>query len=603
MTHPFAALGLREDLVRAITELGYEQPTDIQQGAIPPLLAGRDVLGQAQTGTGKTAAFALPMLERLDLNENYVQGLVLTPTRELALQVAEAIEQYGKYGGAKIAPIYGGSSYSKQIRQLRSGAQVVVGTPGRVIDLIERRDLDLSSVRYVVLDEADRMLDLGFVDDVESILAGTGAGRQTALFSATFPEDVMRLARTYMQEPVNIRIERKTLTVENTEQRYYLVYEEDKLAALTRLMEVEDVKNALIFTRTKIGAAALAETLIARGYPVEAIHGDLAQDVRETVMRRYRQGLVTTLVATDVMARGLDIESVSHVFNYDIPYDGEDYVHRIGRTGRAGREGVAISLVTPRERHLIRNIERFTRQQIPRTTLPSREDVLAMRDTRFLSHVQHVLETEELEREREVVNQMTQVGYAIEDVAAAAMRLARHLEGVRPIADVREVVTERKDRPQRDGDYRERDRGDRGGRFDRDARPPRSRTGREAGMVRLMVDLGRSDGVNPGDVVGAIASESGIPGKSIGAIDIEGRVTFFDVREEHAEKVLRDASRINLRGQWGNVKRAPEGDLSGGDDHSRDRGPRRDYGDRPPRDRGPRRDFGNRPPRGPRRDR
>jgi ATP-dependent RNA helicase DeaD len=580
MSNPFAALGLREDLVRAVGELGFEQPTDIQSSAIPLLLAGRDVLGQAQTGTGKTAAYALPLLERIDLTQSDVQAVILAPTRELALQVAEAIELYGKYGGVRVVPIYGGSSYSKQLRSLRDGVQVVVGTPGRVIDLLERGALNLGTTRYVVLDEADRMLDMGFVEAVETILRGTPAERQTALFSATFPNDVLRIARQYMREPATIKIDRKTLTVEKTEQRYYLVYQEDKLAALTRLMEVEDVKSALIFTRTKIGAAELAETLIARGYPVEAIHGDLAQDVRETIMRRFRQGLVTTLVATDVMARGLDIESVSHVFNFDIPYDAEDYVHRIGRTGRAGREGVAITLVTPRERHLVRSIEGFTRQQLQRGALPTRDDIHAVREARFVGVVQHMLDTESMERERASVTQMVEAGYSLEDIAAAAMKLARQVESLRPIEDVRDLSDrdrQRSDRPDR-----------RDNRFDRgESRPPRSRTGRESGMVRLMLDLGRADGIQPGDIVGAVASEADIPGKSIGAIDIGGRNTYFDVREEFAEKVLMAAARLYLRGKWARVTVATE-EGSGAQ-------PGRSFDDRPHRSDRPRRD--DRPPR------
>jgi ATP-dependent RNA helicase DeaD len=577
MSNPFAALGLREDLVRAVEELGFEQPTDIQRDAIPLLLEGRDVLGQAQTGTGKTAAFGLPMFERIDLSKPVVQAVILAPTRELALQVAESIELYGKYGGVRVAPIYGGSSYGKQLRQLRDGAQVVVGTPGRVIDLIERGALDLSTVRYLVLDEADRMLDMGFVEAVETILKGTAEDRQTALFSATFPNGVLRISRQYMRDPITIKIDRKTLTVEKTEQRCYLVYGEDKLAALMRLMEVEDVKSALIFTRTKIGAAELAETLIARGYPVEAIHGDMAQDARETVMRRFRQGLVTTLVATDVMARGLDIESVSHVFNFDIPYDAEDYVHRIGRTGRAGREGVAITLVTPRERHLVRSIEQFTRQPLQRGVLPTRDDVHEVRNTRFVSVVQHMLETESLDRERASVTQMVEAGYTPEDIAAAAMKLARQVESLRPIEDVRELP-DRSERPRREFEDRPQ-----GGRFE--GGRGRSRTGRETGMVRLMLNLGRADGIQPGDIVGAVASEADISGKSIGAIDIGGRNTYFDVREEFAEKVLMAAARLYLRGKWANVSIARE---EGG--YAPDsRPPRRD--DRPPRDgRPPRRE-------------
>lgn len=555
MIHPFEALGLRADLVRAVAELGFEQPTSIQQESIPPLLDGRDVLGQAQTGTGKTAAFGLPLLERFDPTVYQVQALVLTPTRELALQTAEALAQYGKYRGVRVAPIYGGSSYSRQIRALRDGAHIVVGTPGRIIDLLERRVLRLDGARFVVLDEADRMLDLGFAEDVETILSQTPEDRQTALFSATFPGEVLDLSRRYMRDPVTVRISRQTVTVEQTEQRHYLVHEEDKLAALLRILEVEDINSALIFTRTKVGAANLAETLIARGYPVEAIHGDLAQDVRETIMRRFRQGYVTTLVATDVMARGLDIESVSHVVNYDIPFDAEDYVHRIGRTGRAGREGVAITLVTPRERRLLHAIEHFIRQRVPRAPLPTREQVLAMRDNRFMGTIKRVLEHEDLSAERAVIAQMLEAGMEPADAAAALVRLSRSVEALRPIEEVADVP-ERTDRDRRERRDREpRDRFE-----SRDRRPAGARRrGREAGMVRLMLTGGRADGITPGDVVGGVASEAGIPGKSIGAIEIGMRETYFDVRAEHVEQVLRSAPRLNLRGQWMNVRLPDEG--------------------------------------------
>jgi len=557
MINPFEALGLREELVRAVEELGFEQPTEIQRGAIPPLLDGRDVLGQAQTGTGKTAAFGLPVLQRLDLNGNGVRAIVLTPTRELALQLSEAVEQYGKFRNARVAPIYGGSSYARQIKKLREGAQIVVGTPGRVLDLLNRGVLDLSHVAMVVLDEADRMLDLGFAEDVETIVNQTPAERQTALFSATFPTEVKRLARSFMRDPVTVRIEHKTLTVEQTEQRYYLVRQNDKESALMRLLEAEDVKSALIFTRTKLGAAELAERLIGRGYPVEAIHGDLAQDVRETIMRRFRQGWVTTLVATDVMARGLDIESVSHVFNYDIPFDPEDYVHRIGRTGRAGREGVAITLVTPREHRLLKTIERYTRQPIERGNMPTREEILAVRDTRFADRLRTMMGSEELTRERELIAQLAETGLDPAEVAAILMQMARSVEALRPLDDMNEVVErphdERRDRRERRG------RSERFDRFDHyDDRSSRRRTGREAGMVRMMIDAGRADGVQPGDIVGAVASEANIPGKSIGAIDLEARRSFFDVREEHADRVLRSANRITLRGVPARVRVADE---------------------------------------------
>lgn len=554
MTNLFESLGLRPQLVRAVTELGYENPTPIQEGAIPALLSGRDVLGQAQTGTGKTAAFALPMLERIDLTAPGVQGLVLAPTRELAVQVAEAIYQYGRYWGVRVLPIYGGSSYTRQMKRLQEGVHVVVGTPGRVIDLIQREALDLSRVRYLVLDEADEMLKMGFIDDVETILKETPEDRQTALFSATLAEPIRRLASKYMHDPVSVTIAKKDLTVPQTEQRYYLVHEESKVAALGRLLEAEDVQSALIFTRTKVGAAQLAETLMGRGFPVEAIHGDLSQEVRETVLRRFRRGHINVLVATDVAARGLDIENVSHVINFDMPYDAEDYVHRIGRTGRAGREGIAITLVTPRERRWLKTIEQFTKREIKRAKLPTPEQIYARRDERFAQQLNEMLEQSELERERGIVSSLLQSGYSVEDIAAAAVRLARAGEVQRPIDEIREP-REREERPMHPRDGRAG-----AGRDDRRGgevpRIRRERTGREPGMVRLMLNMGRDQGVKPGDVVGAIASEAGIPGRAIGAIDIRRNETYVDVQESHVEKVLREMKRSSMRGKSITLTRA-----------------------------------------------
>lgn len=552
MTNLFESLGLRPQLVRAVTELGYETPTPIQEGAIPALLSGRDILGQAQTGTGKTAAFALPMLEKIDLSTARVQGLVLAPTRELAVQVAEAIYQYGRYFSVRVLPIYGGSSYTRQMKRLHDGVHIVVGTPGRTIDLIQRQALDLSHVEFLVLDEADEMLKMGFIDDVETILKETPDSRQTALFSATLAEPIRRLAAKYMHDPVSVTIARKDLTVPQTEQRYYLVNDDTKVAALSRLLETEDVQSALIFVRTKVGAAQLAETLMGRGFPVEAIHGDLSQEARETVLRRFRRGNVSVLVATDVAARGLDIENVSHVVNFDMPYDAEDYVHRIGRTGRAGREGIAITLVTPRERRWLKTIEHFTKHEVRRAKLSAPEEIYARRDERFSQQLNEVLEQPDLDRERTIVGSLLEAGYAVEDIAAAAVRLARAGEVQRPIDDIREP-REREERPMRARDGRPGREGRRGQEV---PRIHRERTGREPGMVRLMLNLGREHGVKPGDIVGAIASEAGIPGRAIGAIDIHRSETFVDVQEIHVDKVLRQMKTSSVRGKSVTLTRA-----------------------------------------------
>jgi ATP-dependent RNA helicase DeaD len=349
MTTAFDTLGLCPALEQTVTELGYTQPTPIQAGMIPLVLAGRDVLGQAQTGTGKTAAFALPMLQRLDLHSPGVQGLVLAPTRELAVQVADAVYRYGHQLGVRVLPIYGGQSYERQQRRLAQGMPVVVGTPGRLLDLLRQGILDLHQVRSLVLDEADAMLQMGFIDDVDALIQATPATRQTILVSATLSPSIRQLALRYMHDPLTVAIDHAVRTVPQTAQRYYLLHAASKVAALTRLLEAEEMTRGLIFVRTRVGAAALGEDLVTRGYPAEALHGDLSQAARETVLHRFRTGLAATLVATDVGARGLDIPEVSHVINFDLPDTAADYVHRVGRTGRAGRAGVAITLVTPQD--------------------------------------------------------------------------------------------------------------------------------------------------------------------------------------------------------------------------------------------------------------
>lgn len=547
MSQTFEMLGLRSELLRAVSELGYEQATPIQIGAIPALLSGRDVLGQAQTGTGKTAAFALPMLQSLDPETRGVQGLVMTPTRELAIQVAEAMYRYGKYRSIRVLPIYGGQSYARQIKRLDGSTQVVVGTPGRMLDLIQKGALDLSTVRYLVLDEADEMLKMGFIEDVETILNETPTERQTALFSATLSDPIRRLAGKYMRNPVSITIERETLTVPETEQRHYLLDEQSKVPALCRLLEVEDIKSALIFTRTKIGAAELADTLLSRGYPAEALHGDLSQDVRETVLRRFRRGQLIFLVATDVVARGVDIQDVSHVINFDMPNDAEDYVHRIGRTGRAGRAGVAISFVTPRERRWLKVIEDFTRQRIPRAKLPQPEQVLARRDERFITSLEEFASEKNLSHELQLVQDIAGAGMDVFEVAAAAIRMARAAEANRPIDDIIEV-RERPERERRERRFDQRSRREDKQPFANSSRRS-GRVSHEPGMVRLSLNLGKEHGVQPGEIVGAIAGLAGIPGRAIGAISIHQNETFVDVEEAHADRVLRQMGKGKLRGK------------------------------------------------------
>jgi ATP-dependent RNA helicase DeaD len=426
-TSSFAELGLPPTLLQAIAQVGYEAPSPIQAMAIPPLLQGKDLLGQAQTGTGKTAAFALPILAQLEANAGAPQALVLTPTRELAIQVAEAFQRYAHaIPGFHVLPIYGGQGYGTQMSALRRGLHVIVGTPGRIIDHLDRGSLDLSALRTLVLDEADEMLRMGFVEEVERILSATPKGRQTALFSATMPTEIRRIARTHLSEPAEITIAAKTATATNIRQRHWLVSGMHKLDALTRILEVESFDAMIVFTRTKLGTEELAEKLQARGFPAAAINGDMVQQQRERTIAQLREGEINILVATDVAARGLDVERISHVINYDLPSDAETYTHRIGRTGRAGRSGEAILFVTPRERGLLKAIERSTRQPIAAFELPTIRAVNAVRIARFKDRITETLDAGGLEAFASIVSEYEQEhGVAAIDIAAALARMSR----------------------------------------------------------------------------------------------------------------------------------------------------------------------------------
>lgn len=530
----FDRFALNERLRRAIRDVGYEAPTPIQLKTIPLLLEGRDVVGQAQTGTGKTAAFALPVLERLDADARDVQALVLVPTRELALQVAEAFHAYARYmNGVRVLPVYGGQSIVPQMNRLRAGAQIVVGTPGRVMDHLRRETLDLSGLKTIVLDEADEMLRMGFLEDVEWILSHAPPERQTALFSATMPREVRRIADRHLRDPAGVEIERHTLTVPTVRQFYLNVSESGKLDALTRLLEMEPTAGeaVLIFDRTKIGAAELTEKLRARGYSAEAMHGDMSQAQREQVIRRLRAGQIETLVATDVAARGLDVERIGRVVNYDMPNDVESYVHRIGRTGRAGREGQAILFVTPRQQRMKREIEAYTRQRIEPMRLPSGADVAARRAALFKERVAKILKDEELDGYLPLVEELAEEsGRDIAEVAAACARLA---QGDKPIEVAPEPEAEQL--------------------------PPADRE-----MTRLFFDVGRLSRVTPADIVGAIANEAGVPGKAIGAIDIHERFTLVDVPAQHVERVLRSMRATRIRNHNANIRLADPRDRAGG---------------------------------------
>jgi ATP-dependent RNA helicase DeaD len=535
MTTEFDSFNLHPQLMQAIVERGYTTPTPIQAGMIPLMLSGADVIGQAQTGTGKTAAFALPILQNLEPDQKLPQALVLAPTRELALQVADAFYEYGKHHGARVLAVYGGAPYGRQISRLNKGVDVVVATPGRLLDLLKRNAINLRLVKTVVLDEADEMLKMGFLEDVESILSETPEARQTALFSATLPGPIRRLADKYMHDPQSVTIQREQVTAEMIEQRCYLVNQRDKLAALTRLFEVEDITSALIFVRTRVGTGELANELTLRGFPAEVLNGDLSQDARERTMTRFRKNQIKVLVATDVAARGLDVDDISHVFNYDLPDESEVYVHRIGRTGRAGKTGLAITLVSPREKSKIAGIERFTYQKFTYLSLPTETDIQQKRENELMEKMNIWLNRGRYKRELELVATLVEAGHDPLELAAAALKMARADEKQRPIDPVSEVKKEeRKPRKfDRNGKRKFERNGRRGERPDR-----RAKVSHEQGMVRVSMSLGRADGIRPADVVGTIAYHADIPGSTIGKIFIENNHTFVDVPESLVGKVL-----------------------------------------------------------------
>ena len=554
MTTEFDSLNLHPQLVQAIVERGYRTPTPIQAGLIPLMLAGADVIGQAQTGTGKTAAFALPILQKLEPGLKLPQALVLAPTRELAMQVADFFYEYGKHLGVRVLAVYGGASYGRQITRLNKGVDIVIATPGRLLDLLKRSAINLRLVKTVVLDEADEMLNMGFIEDVESILSETPESRQTALFSATLPGPIRRLAEVYMRDPQSVTIQREQVTAEMIEQRCYLVNERDKLAALTRLFEVEDITSALIFVRTRVGTGELANELTVRGFPSESLNGDLSQEARERTLNRFRQGQIKVLVATDVAARGLDIDDISHVFNYDLPDDPEVYVHRVGRTGRAGKTGLAISLVTPREKRKLSGVERFTHQKFTNLPLPTETDIQQKRENELLEKMNVWLNRGRYKRELELVTALVEAGHDPLELAAAALKMARADEKQRPIAPVSEVKKEAREprKFERGGERKfSRNGGRRGEHPDR-----RSTVSHEQGMVRVSMNLGHAHGIRPADVVGTLAFHADIPGHTIGKIFIEDKHTFVDVPESLVGKVLSKKVDYKFRRQPVTVEKA-----------------------------------------------
>ncbi|RVX40001.1 ATP-dependent RNA helicase DeaD [Nonomuraea polychroma] len=541
----FADLGLRPELLRALSDLGYEEPTPIQCEAIPPLLEGRDLLGQAATGTGKTAAFALPVLQRMpQTTDGEPVALVLVPTRELAIQVSEAFHRYGRNMGTRVLPIYGGAPIGRQLQALKRGIDVVVATPGRALDHISRETLRLGGVQTVVLDEADEMLDMGFADDIEAIFQATPDDRQTVLFSATVPPRIAGIARRHLHDPVRIEIGREAAARGEpplVRQSAYVVARAHKPAALGRLLDVEAPAAAIVFCRTREEVDRLSETLNGRGYRAEGLHGGMDQEQRDRVMGRLRSGTAELLVATDVAARGLDIEQLSHVVNYDVPSAPESYVHRIGRVGRAGREGVALTLAEPREHRMLKAIERVTGQRIGVERLPTVADLRARRLELTRAALEESVLQDDLEPFRVVVESLTDE-FEIMEVALAAVKLAHESGGaVADEEEIPEVVL-------RTGADRQGRREVAGGRERRGGMPAR-------GMTRLFFGLGRAAGVRPQDLVGAIAGESRMSGRDIGTIEIADRFSLVEVPEDAADEVIRALRRSTIKGRKPTVRR------------------------------------------------
>ncbi len=555
----FAALGLDSRIAAALAALGYEEPTPVQRAAIPPLLEGRDVLAQAATGTGKTAAFALPLLSRVDtgarVNER-TSALILVPTRELAMQVAEAVHRYGKPLGVHALAVYGGASMEQQIRALKRGVDVVIATPGRALDLIRRKTLQLAYIKTVVLDEADEMLDMGFAEDIETILESTPKTRQTALFSATLPPRIAAIAKRQLQNPVMVTIDREIVRdgeAARVRQVAYMVPRAHKNAALARVLDLEQPTSAIVFCRTRTEVDELSETLAARGLRADALHGGLSQDQRDRVMQKFRAKKTDLLIATDVAARGLDVKHVSHVVNYDVPADAEAYVHRIGRTGRAGREGVAITLAEPREHRLLRNIERLTAQRIEIATVPTVADLRAHRLELARATLREAVLDGGLDKYRGIIESLAEE-FDVMDLAAAAVKLleARRDED-EPDIPVAAARPERRD--------------DRGARSDRgsreagapdtrtDGRPPRTARKPDWAVARLWVGAGRKAQLRPGDLVGAIANEVGIDAGAIGAIQIADGYSTVEVPEEIAEDIITALRSTTIKGKRVLVRR------------------------------------------------
>lgn len=552
-TLKFEELNLSKEVERAITDMGFEEATPIQSQAIPVILSGKDIIGQAQTGTGKTASFGIPIIETMDSHLKKVQAIVLCPTRELAIQVSEEIGELLKYKkNVKIVPIYGGQSIDRQIRSIQSGVQIVIGTPGRVIDHINRGTLKLNDVKMVVLDEADEMLDMGFRDDIELILKQVPRERQTVMFSATMPKQILDLSKKYLNSPEHIRVVHKEMTVPNVNQYYIELKPSMKLEALTRLIDIHNPKLSLVFSNRKKSVDELVSHLQARGYSAEGLHGDMKQMMRDRVMAKFRSGKLEVLVATDVAARGIDVDDIDAVFNYDMPQDDEYYVHRIGRTARAGRAGQAFTFVVGKEFRTIKEIERYTKTKIVSMQIPSMKDVEEIRTTTLMNEIKEVIDSEkDLQKYSSIIERLVNEDYSSLEIAAGLLKMIIGNEKAEEIVIEENYGKERYDRGDRGDKYGGREKFSKGSKGDRYGSKDKKSSfkGSNEDMVRLFINVGKNQRVKPNDIVGAIAGETGIPGKSIGEIAIFDKYSFVEVPKKLSEQVVKIMDKNTIKGK------------------------------------------------------
>ncbi len=565
-TGTFNDLGLSDAVLKAVQENGYEQPSPIQQESIPAILSGQDVLGQAQTGTGKTAAFALPILSQLDVNAQGVQVMILTPTRELAIQVSEACQNYARHiKGFHVLPIYGGQSYDIQLRQLKRGVQVVVGTPGRVMDHMRRKTLKLDQLKTLVLDEADEMLRMGFIDDVDWILSHTPDTRQIALFSATMPKEVKKVAVNHLHKPIDIKIANKTTTAKNINQRYWMVSGLKKLEALTRVLEVEDFDGVIIFVRTKMATEELAEKLQARGFSAEALNGDIVQKQRERLVSKLKKGAIDILIGTDVVARGLDVDRISHVINYDIPYDTESYVHRIGRTGRAGRSGEAILFISRREQRMLRQIEKATKQDIKPMNIPTVDDINLNRTQRFKNQIMETLAAKDISFYQNLINEMQHENeFEFKNIAAALAYMLHGDKGLL-LTESKGERHSRESNPRDDFESHSRNKGRRASEaIDTEPQPLKEHP--EIPMERYQLDVGRKHGVSPSNIVGMIANEADLDREYIGQIDLYDDISTVDLPAEMPTEILKILKNARVCGRKSFIAPVGQDNKPGGSD-------------------------------------